>query len=633
MTKYLTLDIETRDDYISLGLGAGWVYKLNYGSDKYKVIGVAVLTSNGDKQYITEFDKLHDIIQEHDVIIGHNLSYDLGGLYTLGLEDVIKDKPILDTYVMSKLYDSSLMNYDLDFLSNRYLNKRKNNQNLVDAVRDADVYPWLKRELNEKKKCEKKGEVYERILDEKKVLKWSKSNMETIQTHCFDTIRDYAIQDVVVTKELFKYFQYSELYEDIIQLAIKYSYAIHVTNDIRKRGIRVDLNQTRKAIKDLQPILTKMYQEVYDAAGIEFNLDSAKQLAPVFHKLGIHYHVTPKGNPSFKSDWMKKQPQSICAAISKIRSYRLVINTFIKKTLSMQQLILGKTEDEVSKLDYGFIYPELHLLRAKTGRFSSTSPNIQQIPKRDEVLGPICRAMFVPYEGETWYSADYSNQEGRLHLHFAHLLGCVGTQDYVNEFIKDAKFDTHKRVASLCGIDRPSAKTIYLGKSYGMGGASTCHKLGLPTRFWKPDGMDVEIEIAGNEGKALIDKFNTMIPYLVKLSDKCTDSLRSKNYIKTIGDRKLRPEVIIENKKFKSLYYRALSLVSQGSGADQIIFAMIDAYNNGIKIVCAVHDELNISSDDIKDAEILKRCMYSAVTLVIPQYIDVGSGLSWQDAK
>ena len=147
MTKYLTLDIETRDDFIKLGLGSGWIYKLKYKTDKYRVLGTAVRTHDGRYLYITRIEALRELISSHDVLIGHNISYDLGGLLTLGLGDVIKDKPIIDTEIMAKLFDSSLMNYKLDFLSKKYLNDTKNNDKLIQAVLDADIYPWLKIEL------------------------------------------------------------------------------------------------------------------------------------------------------------------------------------------------------------------------------------------------------------------------------------------------------------------------------------------------------------------------------------------------------------------------------------------------------------------------------------------------------
>ena len=437
--KYLTLDIETRDDYIGLGLGSGWVYKLRdqklgKDNDKYEVLGVALKLDDGGKsiylkQCIQSYISLRQSIIEHDVIIGHNLSYDLGGLCTLDADiaALIKDKPIIDTYVMAKLYDSSLMNYDLDFLANKYLNKKKDNQKLVDAILDADIYPWLKKEIKDKEKAEKQGKTYTRVLNEKKVLKWAKSNMQILQEHCFQVVRDYAIQDVELTRKLFDYFQNSELYSDINSISTKYSFVIHITNEMREQGIRVDLNATRKAVTDIQPILTEMYQGVYKISEKQFNINSPNQMQEVFDKLGISYLLTKKGNPTFTSKWMKKQPHEICKLISKIRSYQLVLNTFVIKTLKMQEIILDKTAEEIDNLDYGVIYPQLNILRAKTGRFSSSDPNIQQIPKRDPLLGPICRRMFVPWDGTQWCSADFSNQEGRIHLHLAHLLECSGT--------------------------------------------------------------------------------------------------------------------------------------------------------------------------------------------------------------
>ena len=635
MTKYLTLDIETRDDFIKLGLGSGWIYKLKYKTDKYRVLGTAVRTHDGRYLYITRIEALRELISSHDVLIGHNISYDLGGLLTLGLGDVIKDKPIIDTEIMAKLFDSSLMNYKLDFLSKKYLNDTKNNDKLIQAVLDADIYPWLKRELKEKQKCEKKGDTYVREVNPKKVLKWLKSNMEILNEYCFDTLRDYAIQDVKVTYGLFERFQQNTLYEDIIALALYYSFTIHITMSYRITGVRVDLNAARKAIEDIQPHISDMYAQLYTIIGHEVNVKSGPQLAAMFDQLGIVYNKTKKGNPSITKDWLEDQEHEVCKIIVKLRSYTLILDTFIRKIINSQEHTLGIDKHDIDHLDYGMVYPGLHVLRAKTGRFSCTCPNIQQIPKKDKVLGPICRSMFVPFEGEDWYSEDYSNQEGRLHLHYAHLLGCQGTESFVQEFLKNPQFDTHKTVAALCAIERSTAKTIYFGRTYGQGGAGICIALGLETALWTPDPEkeDETVVVAGKEGKLLLKKFNAQIPYLQGLIDKTTESLKRKKYILTIGGRKLKPGVVLKNKKFESLYYRALNSLAQGSAADQIIAAMHLAYALGLKITCVIHDEMNMSSKRLEDAEDLRKCMNDAVTLVIPQYISIGVGKNWATAK
>lgn len=637
MTRYLTLDIETRDDYMdkkTMDLGAGWVFKLLFPStEKYCVLGVAIITHEGHKEYITEFDRLRNIINDHDVIIGHNLSYDLGGLMTIGLADHIKDKRIIDTELLGKLFDSSLHKYDLNGLSSKYLNMNKSNDELVNAVIDADIYPWLKKELTAKKKADKKEEEYTRSVDPKKILKWVKSNMQILQKHCPQVVEEYAIQDVVVTKGLFNYFKHSELYKNILDIAEYYSFVIHITMSYRIRGVRVDLNACRQSVLDVQPIVTDLCDQIYKHAGREFNMRSPIQMAEVFDSLEIHYNSTKAGNGSFTSKWMKKQPHPICQLIAKVRSYMLILDTFIKKVLEMQEKIYDITPDQVDKMAYGMVYPAMNVLRAKTGRFSCTTPNIQQIPKRDEILGPICRKMFVPFEGETWYSLDYSNQEGRIHLHYATLFKCPGAKEYLQEFLDNPQFDMHTKVADLCGIQRSAAKTIYLGLSYGMGGGSTCVALGLPTRWWTPEDREEPILVAGKEGKELLDRYHEMIPYMNKLKEITTKSLKSKGNIKTIGGRKLRPERVLEGKTFKGYYYRALSLLSQGSAADQIIAAMILAYKLHIPVVCVVHDEINISSNNYEDATNLKKCMISAIKFVVPQYVDIGQGENWDDAK
>jgi DNA polymerase I-like protein with 3'-5' exonuclease and polymerase domains len=288
-------------------------------------------------------------------------------------------------------------------------------------------------------------------------------------------------------------------------------------------------------LRDIKPIIQEKYHELYSQVGQEFNIRSIIELPPIFDKLGIDYPRTEKGNPSITKNFLAEHGHPICKLISSIRVYENISNNFIKKLLDIQEYT-GYTNNT-----HGRIHPELKLFgAAATGRFSCVSPNIQQIPKRDKVLGPICRGLVVAEEGERFYSLDFSSQEIRLQIHYASLHKCPGANQLVQAYNEDPKTDLHRYVQDLCGIDRDQAKIINFGLSYGMGGAKLCRTLNLPTRRWKPPRSNTTILVAGSEGKQVIQSYHEACPYLNILTRIYEERMKSKNFVKTIGGRILR---------------------------------------------------------------------------------------------
>jgi DNA polymerase-1 len=221
----------------------------------------------------------------------------------------------------------------------------------------------------------------------------------------------------------------------------------------------------------------------------------------------------------------------------------------------------------------------------------------------------MCRSFFVPEEGETWYSLDYSNQEGRLQVHYAVLLDCKGADLVQKEFLRDPNFDLHQWVADLCGIARFDGKTINLGISYGM----ALNSLGQ------------SLSVSRAEAKRLKGLYNKQMPYLSDLATKCEGIMKDKGRIKTLGGRLLRREDGFE--------YKTLNKLIQGSASDQTVEAMIQAYKRGIPVLFPVHDELNLSTSNPQDAYDLQALMTIAYELVIPTVVSIGSGENWGECK
>jgi DNA polymerase I-like protein with 3'-5' exonuclease and polymerase domains len=607
--KLLTIDFETQDPYISRGLGAGWVYSVNNieGCD-FEVLGAAIRDCEGVKVYLTCPKMIKDCVDAHDALIMHNASYDLGCLHAIGID--VKDKPVYDTEIMSRLYDSSLMSHSLDACAKLYVKGSKLNSALTDAIVKNDLYPWLKREEAAQARAIKKGEEWTRERPpEAKLVKWAKCNMKLIQETDFKAMSDYAIGDIDATWDVFCYLRKRV----DMKIALKYSMLAHICIQYRIKGVRVDMDRARSIRDEMIPLIAGKYTEVYKIAGEEFNLSSIIDVPRIFDKVGIEYPMSEKGNPSVTTPWMAKQTHPLCKAIIEARKAIKIDRDFVQKIMLMQEFTCPDAEK------YGRVYPELHLLRARTGRFSCTNPNLQQIPSRDPVFGPLCRSMFVPEEGDTWYSLDFSNQEGRLQVHYAYLLKCEGAKELRDAFLVDPKMDMHGIVAEMAGVTRTEAKVINLGISYGMGIKTLANSLN------------------SSEKAAIVvrEKYNKLAPFLKQLNEKCQEAAKKRGSIKTLGGRFSRIDAPVQvGRRLRTFEYKALNKLIQGSAADQTIECMIRAYDEDLPVMFPIHDEL-VMSGTLAQAERLQWLMENALPLEVPTIVDFNrnGGNNWSEAK
>jgi DNA polymerase I-like protein with 3'-5' exonuclease and polymerase domains len=608
--KLLTIDFETHDPYIDRGVGSGWVYGINVPDSDFEVLGAAIRTHDGDTFYETDMDRVRVLVDDHDCLIMHNAQYDLGCLHFIGAS--VRDKPVFDTEVMSRLYNSSLMSHSLDAVAKRYLGWGKKDTSLTDAIWTHNLYPWLKKEINAKARAEKNGEEYERVRpDEAKLTKFAKKNMKLIQETDLQAMAEYAIGDIDPTYRLYKFFEAKGLN---MELAKKYSMLAHICIEYRMRGVRIDCDKAREIDNQLIPMIAQKMNKVYEIAGEEFNINSVKDMPRIFDKLGIRYPRSPQtGNPSITTPWMEKQTHPICVAIVEARKVMKIQGDFIRKILEMQEWTCPTANGT------GRIYPELNLLRARTGRFSCSNPNIQQIPSRDPVYGPMCRSIFIPEAGENWYSLDFSNQEGRLQVHYANAVGAEGAASLAYEFNQNPNLDMHQMVADMVGIGRREAKAVNLGLSYGMGIAKLAKSLSMSEA----------------QARVVRDNYNQLAPFLEQLNKKCQAAMKKKGYIKTLGGRHSHIDPpLVQNGEKRTFEYKALNKLIQGSAADQTIECMIQAYKEGIPVLFPVHDQVCISAPSLDTCLRMKEIMETAVKLDIPVVVDYNenNAQSWEEA-
>jgi len=332
--------------------------------------------------------------------------------------------------------------------------------------------------------------------------------------------------------------------------------------------------------------------------------------------------------PSFTKQWLGAHSHPIAQMIVKLREYDKAESTFIDTIL--------KHEHE------GRIHCEFHQLRndgggTVTGRFSSSNPNLQQIPARDKEIKKLIRGLFIPEEGTKWGSFDYASQEPRLLVHFAASLGKKVKHPMVDGIVE--KFhgggvDLHQMVADMADITRKEAKTVNLGIMYGMGKAK----------------LAAQLEISEEQAVTLLDTHKEKVPFVKDLAERAAASAAENGQVRTLLGRRCRfhlwePKGYGYNtplpyEKAVKMYgtsirraftYKALNKLIQGSAADQTKKAMQDCYAEGLLPMLTVHDELCFSIESEEQASKIKDIMENGLSevLKVPSQVDQELKNNW----
>lgn len=624
----VTIDWETKDPYMSLGYGPGWVFALRgYTNPTFKLLGASIKIDDKPATYLTDLHEILIIIKENNEFLMHNALYDIGCILVLfkqfGEELDMKSKIFYDSMIECKLIDQDHFSYSLDACSKRCGGVEKSKSTLTDYVWNSGMYQkWYK----DNHKSGKNQRVSEKLLFE-----FAMSHLDMIPE---EIVGDYCNHDVEATYGVHQHaMQHLNRFPKHFNLE-DYSTLIKVCVDIKKNGIPVDVEQAHTTKAFLEGKTKDLLYEIYKEVGYEFNLNSPAQLVKALKTIGIdEFAKSDSGGDSANKDWLAEQPQEICQKISKAKNYIKLTNDFLTKIIKYQQIHIQNGSDDFR------IFPNFNILGAtKTGRMSSSGSkakslelNMQQIPKRgeDKEAGRYIRAIFVAEKGEQWIGADYSNQEQRLQVEFAHRLQLSSVSLILKTLISEPYSDLHQVVADFCSLSRGKAKTVNLGLSYSMGEAKLCKSLGLPTK-WVMTKYGVR-EVAGTEGKAILDQYHQFLPFMKELQNIASTCLMEEGYVTTIDGRKLYlDKACWIDGEYKTFEYKGLSKLIQGSAAGVTMKALINCYNAGLRILLAVHDEIGISTaNPEKDREILRTCMENTYDITVPMVVEISEGISW----
>jgi len=616
----IAIDVETCDPNL-LTLGPGW--SRNDG----RLIGIAVASSkwygylpfghegggNMSKKMVVTW--LQDQLKHGMSVVFHNAQYDLGWLRTVGI--TVPGK-ILDTMIAAPLLDENRYSYSLNALGATYLGEKKKEDELRMAASQHGV-------------------------DAKKDM-WKLPASR---------VAAYAETDARLTLQLWNVLRRKLAEENcgkILEMELK---LLPIIFEMRVKGIRVDLNKAAETKKYLQDKEDTLLLEVKKETGVDIEPWTATSLAQAFDKLNLTYERTAKSDaPSFTKHFLKTHKHPIAKKILEIREYNKANTTFVETILQHQHK--GRIHCEFNQLrsgDGGTV----------TGRFSSSHPNLQQVPARHPEIKELIRGLFIPEEGCKWGSFDYSAQEPRWLMHYASLTPETKDNVRVQEIVKSYQsddLDFHQMVADIAGVERNLAKTINLGIMYGMGIGKLAGILG---------------DIPFDEAKALRNDYDEKVPFIREMAAAVMAVATRKGEIRTLMGRKCRFPMrepkgfggfkkVIHMDKLEEEWeniqdtpleerdkdwrkknpvnyqvaftYKALNRLIQASSADQTKRAMLNCYEKGYLPMLTVHDELCFSvrqDDNIKDIkETMENCFPE---LKVPSRIDVGIGENWGKAK
>ena len=596
--KEIAIDLETCDPHME-SFGPGWPRRDGF------IVGYAVAVDgwsgyypiahqgggNLDKTRVEKW--VRDVLGTPADKIMHNAAYDCGWLRASGFT---VNGRICDTMLAAPLLDENRYSFALNSLGFDYLKEVKSEQGLKQAASDFGVHP--KKEL------------------------WKLPAMY---------VGDYAEQDAMLTFKLWQAFKIKMRQEEVESIFNLETEVFPILLNMTERGIRFDRSKCEQLIDQLIKREKEIYKELKAVVGTPVDIWAAASIANAFNKLGVSYGKTEAGAPSFTKGFLDNCPHPIAKLIVEARETNKTHSTFLQPYLDFS----AKT---------GRIHPHVNQMRSDdggtvTGRLSMANPNLQQVPARHEIIGPMVRSLFLPEEGTLWAAADFSSQEPRLLVHYASLLGLQGSEKMVDAYQNNPNTDFHQMVADMAAIPRKAAKTIGLGLMYGMGKNKLAAQL------------DLDLE----EASGLIDEFHRNVPFLkgtINAVMKRIDHPASNGGIRTLLGRKCRfplweptewgvnkalpyNEAIIEygQRIKRSGTYKGLNRLIQGSAADQTKAAMVALAKEGFSPMLQVHDEIALSLCTREEALTAADIMTNCVKLQVPSKCDIEMGPNWGSAK
>lgn len=619
------------------------------------IVGVALGTPDGWRQYFPIAHENGPNLPKERVFkylreqlgrrgqpkVGANLIYDLEALACAG---VPVEGPFYDVQVAEPLLNENRLKYDLDTIAEYWLREGKKQDVLTD---------WLTKAFGG-------------------------TNIKQHIWRAPATVAGpYAEGDVDLPLRIFELQRVELERQGLWELFLLESRLIPMLLAMRLRGVPVNVQHAEKLKATLQQSQKETIDEIKRLTGVSPNIWAADSLASIFDKLQIEYPRTRKTNaPSFRKEWLAAQTHPVANLIKQARHFEKFETTFLDG-----YILNGHINSRV--------HGQFHQLRSDeggtvSGRFSSSNPNLQNIPTRTRE-GTLIRQAFIAEHGQLWWKFDWSQVEYRLIAHYAASVkgGLPGSDVVVARYNEDASVDYHQMVAEMTGLKRSDAKNLNFGLAYGQGVDLLCANL----------GVDRET------GERIMAEYHDKAPFIKPLMQECMKRVDNRGIIRTLLGRARRFNVwerggygadkefvdqenkghfaslagfmnanvlrrfgidpdmpehcVADNDNYlravrasgwkRAFQHKGLNALIQGSAADIMKKAMVQAWEDGAfddigAPHLTVHDELDGSFDPgiashVQALKHVKHVMETCVTLKIPLIADGGTGENWGAIK
>lgn len=511
--------------------------------------------------------------------IGQNLKFDISFLESYGIS--VKG-PFFDTMIAHYLLQPELK-HNLDYLAEVFLNYK--------MISYEDL-------------CGEKGR-----------------GQLPIRSVSKEALTNYACEDADITLQLKSILEEQIHTENLDNLFYNIELPLlSVLIDVERAGVSLDVVSLSSSSKLLTTKMNEIEKHVFDLVGFEFNLSSPKQVGEViFDKLQIIENAkkTKTGQYSTSEEVLEslRGKHQVIDYILEYRGIKKLLSTYID---SLPLLLNSKTHK---------LHTSFNQCITSTGRLSSSNPNLQNIPIRDE-LGKEVRKAFISDENCYFLSADYSQIELRIMAHLSE------DENLIEAF--QSGYDIHSATAAKIfkvSLDevtsdmRRKAKTANFGIIYGISVFGLAERLSIPR----------------SEAKELIDGYFSLYPKVKDYMSNIISSAKDKGYVQTLFNRKrFLPDINSRNSVVRGFSERnAINAPIQGTAADIIKLAMVNIHNRFIseklqsKMILQVHDELNFNVigeelDIVQSIVIFE--MESVIQLKVPLIVECGVGKNWLEA-
>jgi len=457
--------------------------------------------------------------------IGHNMAFDLGFLHAEGIS---LNGPIEDTMINAALLNEFRRSFSLESCAE---------EAGVVAKKSSEIKAHIEKTFNKDFGRNYMGQYWRLSADDPVAI-------------------EYATGDGVTTWQLWENQTHDIDKQSLDRVHKVECDLIPILNHMTMRGIKINVDRLHR----LRVVMAETQQRAKESLGEEVNVNSSAQILRLHQNHNLSgWPTTEAGNASFPEEYLRTT--DIGRKIVAIRKSTRLLEAFIDPMID-RHLHKGRVHATFNQLrgdTYGTV----------TGRLSSSNPNLQAVPKRDEDAGTLFRSIFIPDEGMVWGSADYSQCEPRL---LAHYSGCKVLVDGYNQ---TPSIDAHTAVAVAANIDRQSGKRLNQALLTGAGNNKAALMLEKP--------MDEALKI--------VDAYFNSMPEIKDLQRDASRLMKKRGFVFSILGRKSRLER-------KGLEYKAVNRILQCSNADMIKISMVKIDQmctevGGIDMLNNVHDSID----------------------------------------